>query len=73
MNIIKNNRISLNIINVVCGCAGSAELTFTTFSLHKHFLNYSGKFGPGKPEKHIIKLVGLNVLRLKLLASLKYK
>ena len=25
----------MNIINVVCGYAGSAELTFTTFSLHQ--------------------------------------
>ena len=32
VNIIKNKQ--MNLINVVCGYAGSAELTYSTFSLH---------------------------------------
>ena len=35
VNIIKNKK-QMSIINVVCGYAGSAELTFTTFSLHQN-------------------------------------
>ena len=44
----------MNIINVVCGYAGSAELTLHhifTSSKTIFFFN-SGKFGPGKSEKH---------------------
>ena len=45
----------MNTINVVCGYAGSAELTL-------HYIFTSRKFGPGKSEKNIFKLVWPNCL-----------
>ena len=41
----------MNIINVVCGSAGSAELTLHHIFTSSKAFN-SGKFGPGKSEKH---------------------
>ena len=45
----------MNIINVIYGYAGSAELPTALFYFIKKI--YSGKFGLGKSEKHIIKSV----------------